>query len=475
MCGQDSNDEMTQMRPRAQHNRTASVWQCFIGCRHKFDQQIARRRVEQGLRLYNKNKQKAAILKWHSALKQMRKRNDRFILLGYLYHAYMGFGKYRQCLEFAHAQLTIAEEMDSPNFRAEAYLNLAKVDERMGNLERALSYAKHSLYNECDHCHTAALVQITLGSLHLELATFCKALRAFQQAHTIARRIQDRSLELQIYMRLSELFGRLQDADKSATYASKAYNLCKTLHVNELNSRYHRAALLQMACALRKQGELGDAHDYCSEATRLALVSGDQPCYAKSIRIMGDIYRKKMEIGNAYRQYESAMNSAFSMGDRLCQIEAMDGAAKCLEVLRAQRKICNCRPLEFNNKLLQTASRIGAKLMMRAIRIRLCNIYESLGDSEQLDQHEKEIQNLQEELEMICGACDNAFGFEADSLEALPCAHILHARCLYDMLNSRDRKTNRTCPDCDKIVSSTLYLQDYDKPSTISLEASFFR
>lgn len=67
-----------------------------------------------------------------------------------------------------------------------------------------------------------------------------------------------------VYMCLSELFGRLQDTDKSAMYASKAYNLCRTLHVNELNSRYHRTALLQMASALRKQGELGDAHDYCS-------------------------------------------------------------------------------------------------------------------------------------------------------------------------------------------------------------------
>ena len=69
---------------------------------------------------------------------------------------------------------------------------------------------------------------------------------------------------LKVYMCLSELFGRLQDTDKSAMYASKAYSLCRTLHVNELNSRYHRAALLQMASALRKQGELGDAHDYCS-------------------------------------------------------------------------------------------------------------------------------------------------------------------------------------------------------------------
>lgn len=60
------------------------------------------------------------------------------------------------------------------------------------------------------------------------------------------------------------MFGRLQDADKSARYASKAYDLSRNLQLGDLNSRHHRAALLQMASALRKQGELGDAHDYCT-------------------------------------------------------------------------------------------------------------------------------------------------------------------------------------------------------------------
>jgi hypothetical protein len=69
---------------------------------------------------------------------------------------------------------------------------------------------------------------------------------------------------LQVYVGLSELFGRLQDADKSARYAAKAYDLSRSLQLGDLNSRHHRAALLQMASALRKQGELGDAHDYCS-------------------------------------------------------------------------------------------------------------------------------------------------------------------------------------------------------------------
>ncbi|CAH1400538.1 unnamed protein product [Nezara viridula] len=57
--------------------------------------------VEQGLRLYNQHKQQAAVTKWRSALKRIRKRSDKFILLGYLYQAYMDWGKYRSA--FIHS------------------------------------------------------------------------------------------------------------------------------------------------------------------------------------------------------------------------------------------------------------------------------------------------------------------------------------------------------------------------------------
>lgn len=65
---------------------------------------------------------------------------------------------------------------------------------------------------------------------------------------------------------------------------------------------------------------------------------------------------------------------------------------------------------------------------MRTTRIRLCKICQSLGDVEQMTEHEKKIQQLEEELEMVCGSCNIPFGFESDSLEVLPCTHILHAR-----------------------------------------------
>lgn len=57
------------------------------------------------------------------------------------------------------------------------------------------------------------------------------------------------------------------------------------------------------------------------------------------------------------------MGTSATLGDRMAQMEAMDGAARCLETLRLQNKICNCRPLEFNTRLLEVASSIGAKVL----------------------------------------------------------------------------------------------------------------
>lgn len=60
---------------------------------------------------------------------------------------------------------------------------------------------------------------------------FSRALEGLQGSHKIAAAIGDSALELQVYVSLSELYGRLQDAEKSARYASKAYDLSRSLQV----------------------------------------------------------------------------------------------------------------------------------------------------------------------------------------------------------------------------------------------------
>jgi len=210
-----------------------SILDCLFSCQKSIKQYLARRKIERGLRLYEQHHQNAAVRTWRSALKSTSKREDRFRLLGYLYQAHMDWGKYRESLEYGHRQLGISEELDSPNMRAESYLNLARAHERLGGLERALSYARHSLYNECGtQCRTGGLVHLTVARVYLEMGGFTRALEGLQGAHKIASAIGDSSLELQVYVALSELFGRLQDVEKGARYAAKAYDLSRSLQAS---------------------------------------------------------------------------------------------------------------------------------------------------------------------------------------------------------------------------------------------------
>jgi tetratricopeptide (TPR) repeat protein len=99
----------------------------------------------------------------------------------------MDWGKYREALEYGHHQLGISEELDS-RFKMEAYLNLSRAHERLGLLERALSYARHSLYNECDtQCRTGGLVHLTVAGIYLEMGGFSRALESLQGAHKIGK------------------------------------------------------------------------------------------------------------------------------------------------------------------------------------------------------------------------------------------------------------------------------------------------
>jgi len=118
----------------------------------------------------------------------------------------------------------------------------------------------------------------------------------------------------QVYVGLSELFCRLQDADKSARYAARAYDLSRSLQLGDLNSRHHRAALLQMAAALRKKGELGDAHDYCSVKFQLKNCSEERKFKLKikiSVKLCSVKWLKSKRFFEDIANFSTNVNFSF--------------------------------------------------------------------------------------------------------------------------------------------------------------------
>ena len=66
---------------------------------------------------------------------------------------------------------------------------------------------------------------------------------------------------------------------------------------------------------------------------------------------------------------------------------------------------------------------------MRSAHLRLQQIYRVLKDSENEHRQERLINCLTEEMELVCGVCRDQYGdISGNSLDALPCSHIFHAK-----------------------------------------------
>ncbi|CAL4059025.1 unnamed protein product, partial [Meganyctiphanes norvegica] len=441
-----------------------SVWDCLVSCHNSMGQSLARKRVEQGVRLYNQQKHVAAVKKWKQAMRRIRKDNDCFITLGYLAQANMDWGRYRELLDFGFQQLDIANELDSPMLRADAYLTLARGNEKLGNLEKTVSYCRHSLYNQCDQSRTTGQVHLTLGSTYAVYSSFTKAIEHYELALKVSRSIRDTALELQVYCGLGYTFCLLQDFEKALSFSAKAFELAKTFQILELNSKYQRLSLLTLATPLRKLGRLHEARDCCQDALKLALTAGDRPSHARCLTILGDIHRQCLDVQRAFKRYEASMQLMKNMEDKYGQLIALNGISKTLGLMRRQSKICDCRPLDINNKVIDQASALGCKLLMRSAHIRLAEIYRILNDKENDQLQERLAACLTEEMELVCGVCGDRYGDQGgNSLDALPCSHIFHAKCVRDLMAQDRKKKKRICPDCRKSLNSRLMLICYDE------------
>lgn len=74
--------------------------------------------------------------RWRAALRRLRTPEDRFITMGYLAQAYCESGAYQDMLAFALQQIELANAQEDAYMRAEAFLNLARANERVAEFHK---------------------------------------------------------------------------------------------------------------------------------------------------------------------------------------------------------------------------------------------------------------------------------------------------------------------------------------------------
>ncbi|XP_076589734.1 43 kDa receptor-associated protein of the synapse isoform X8 [Chaetodon auriga] len=229
----------------------------------------------------------------------------------------------------------------------------------------------------------------------------------------------------------------LKDYEKALFFPCKAAEL-----VNDYGKgwslKYRAMSQYHMSVAYRKLERLPDAMECCEESMKIALQHGDRPLQALCLLNFADIHRSRHDVDKAFPRYESALAIMTEIGNRLGQTQVYLGVAKCW---LGQKEFD--KALDSLQRAQELADGMGNKLCTLKVHCLSEGIYRSRGQQEELREQVVKFLQCVEELELYCGMCGESIGDRDQKLQALPCSHIFHLKCL---------QTNGTkgCPKCFK-------------------------
>lgn len=353
-------------------------------------------------------------------------------------HAFYKHGLFY--LKFAVVQIDTARELEDPNYLTEGYLNLARSNEKLCEFQKTISYCKTCLNMQGT---TVSLqlngqVSLSMGNAFLGLSIFQKALECFEKALRYAHNNDDKMLECRVCCSLGNFYAQIKDYEKALFFPCKAAEL-----VNDYGAgwslKYRAMSQYHMAVAYRKLGRLADAMDCCEESMKIALQHGDRPLQALCLLCFADIHLSRRDVQTAFPRYDSAMSIMTEIGNRLGQIQVLLGVAKCWMIQKELDKA-----LESIEKAQELAEGLGNKLGLLKLHCLCERIYRTKGLQRELRDHVVKFHECVEEMELYCGMCGESIGEKNNQLQALPCSHFFHLKCL---------QTNGTrgCPNCRRL------------------------
>ncbi|XP_029891095.1 43 kDa receptor-associated protein of the synapse isoform X1 [Aquila chrysaetos chrysaetos] len=456
-------------------------------------QDQTKQQIEKGLHLYQSNQTEKALRVWMRVLEKSADPAGRFRVLGCLITAHAEMGRYKDMLKFAVVQIDTARELEDPDFLTESYLNLARSNEKLCEFQKTISYCKTCLNMQGT---TVSLqlngqVSLSMGNAFLGLSIFQKALECFEKALRYAHNNDDKMLECRVCCSLGNFYAQIKDYEKALFFPCKAAEL-----VNDYGKgwslKYRAMSQYHMAVAYRKLGRLADAMDCCEESMKIALQHGDRPLQALCLLCFADIHRSRKDVQTAFPRYDSSMSIMTEIGNRLGLIQVLLGVTKCwmiqkeldkalegMSALVGQAPYAHCprcdllkchspeyspkpvlqlaspsfhfscyssqyQALESIEKAQELAEGLGNKLGLLKLHCLCERIYRTKGQQRELRDHVVKFHECVEEMELYCGMCGESIGEKNNQLQALPCSHFFHLKCL---------QTNGTrgCPNCRRL------------------------
>nr|NP_001071936.1 zinc finger protein [Ciona intestinalis]BAE93343.1 zinc finger protein [Ciona intestinalis] len=419
-------------------------------------------RVERMLRNFcDTNEEKEILSCWEKAVsKKCRNPLQLWSAFGLAMRALENWGKHRSFLAFSIRQVELSQEfekssdlfagMDSVNSAilvADSYLNMAKGNLLMSQYKNSEKYATKCLSVLCS-VRKSNLNAIKLSGYaylykarsNLGFSNFRNALEDLERSLRVAHDQEDRRLECFACCAMGALYLQLKDYEKGNFFSIKSCEIW-TQCGSSWSTRTKVTTQLNLAEAYRKVGKIEDAMVIGEEAMKIAIENDDRSCQAYAMLCFADIHRVRKDEERSLPRYNSASGLMLDTGDQFGYMMSTIGKAKLyLQTKDYQKAI---QEYFAGQKI---AEAIGNKITSMHIHGELALLFQRLSNQDEARVRTLRYHRLLETMELFCGICAEPMAEKNEQLEALPCSHFFHLKCV----SNNDALEMRMCPSCQK-------------------------
>jgi CHAT domain-containing protein/tetratricopeptide (TPR) repeat protein len=262
------------------------------------------------------------------SLERVRSAGDKVnegLVLSNMGNTYFGLGDVRKSLDYYQQALPLEHGVGSPSAEGATLGNIGIVYSALGEPQKALDYSRQALHLALAAAdldgQAATLTQI--ASLYWQLGDWDHALENQKSAVELTKKSGNRSFEAMILNNMGTTYRGLGDLDSALKCHEEALPI---LHDAGLPNE--AGALQNIGHVYRDKGEFQKASDYYQQALKLFQARGNRRAIAQDLSDTGEASLKLGQTGQALENWNQALETAHTAGDRLLEASVLTGIAR---------------------------------------------------------------------------------------------------------------------------------------------------